>query len=97
MDNSIKDYITISKSSDNTKTIVTIKPRKKDGYDYFIMFFFFFGLGFLIVSLGSNHFDFTSTIAGIIFTVLIGKLMIEMWISLKETQVISFNKNQLLA
>jgi hypothetical protein len=33
--------------------------------------------------------------AGLIFIGLFGKLIIEMWISLKETQVISINKNHL--
>jgi hypothetical protein len=95
MISSIPDYIIISKSEDNSKTVITIKPRKINGYDYFFMFFFLFGLGFLIATITTNHIDFTSIMAGLIFLGLFGKLIIEMWISLKETQVISINKNHL--
>lgn len=95
MSNSIPENISISKSEDNTKTIVTIKPRKRNGYDIFFLIFFVFGLGFLTTGLIINRFDFTSMVAGIIFLGLFGKLIIEMSFSLLETHVISFDKNQL--
>ena len=91
----IPTTITISKSEDNAKTTLTIQPRKMDSYDAFLIFLFLCGLGFITALLISYHFDSSSIISGVIFLFILGKPLLEMYVSLRETQIVTIDRDVL--